>query len=93
MLLPPDFSPFTKWITTSCAVNGGGFTAPNPQRRMARSLLLLGIAWKIQEKAFGDLGATTKRRLAELAKALEQKGDVTRNRVTSLKPSRSAYFT
>ncbi|PCJ61600.1 MAG: hypothetical protein COA65_01210 [Rhodospirillaceae bacterium] len=58
----------------------------HPPKRVARDLLLLGIAWKIQERAFGGLGATTKRRLADLAKTLERNGDVTRNRVARLKP-------
>jgi hypothetical protein len=57
-----------------------------PPKRVARDLLLLGVAWKIQAQAYGGLGAATKRRLAELAKALERNGDVTRNRVARLKP-------
>lgn len=58
----------------------------NPPQRVARDLLMLGIAWKIQAQAFGGLGAVTKRGLAELANTLEQKGDVRRNRVARLKP-------
>jgi len=57
-----------------------------PPKRVARDLLVLGVAWKIQAQAFGGLGAATKRRLAELAKTMEQNGDITRNRVTRLKP-------
>jgi hypothetical protein len=53
---------------------------------VARNLLMLGVAWKIQEQAYGGLGAATKRRLADLAKTLERDGDVTRNRVARLKP-------
>jgi Protein of unknown function (DUF2924) len=57
-----------------------------PPNRVARDLLLLGVAWKIQEQAYGGLGAATKRRLADLAKTMERDGDVTRNRVARLKP-------
>jgi hypothetical protein len=57
-----------------------------PSKRVARDLLLLGVAWKIQAQAYGGLGAATKRRLAELAKTVERNGDVTRNRITHLKP-------
>lgn len=57
-----------------------------PSMRVARELLLLGVAWKIQAQAYGGLGAATKRRLTELAKTLERNGDVTRNRIARLKP-------
>ena len=58
----------------------------HPPKRVARDLLVLGVAWKIQERAYGGLGAATKRRLADLAKTMERNGDVTRNRVARLKP-------
>lgn len=58
----------------------------HPPKRVARDLLMLGVAWKIQEQAYGGLGAATKRRLADLAKSMERDGDVTRNRVARLKP-------
>ncbi len=58
----------------------------HPPKRVARGLLMLGVAWKIQEQAYGGLGAATKRRLADLAKTMERDGDVTRNRVARLKP-------
>jgi len=58
----------------------------HPPKRVSRDLLMLGVAWKIQERAFGGLGAATKRRLADLAKTMEKNGDVTRDRVTCLKP-------
>ncbi len=53
---------------------------------MARDLLVLGVAWKIQEQAYGGLGAATKRRLTGLAKTMEQDGDLARSRVARLKP-------
>ncbi len=58
----------------------------HPPKRVARDLLMLGVAWKIQEQAYGGLGAATKRHLADLAKTMERDGDVTRNRLTRLKP-------
>jgi hypothetical protein len=61
------------------------YRAPAPSR-VARDLLMLGVAWKIQEQAHGGLNAATKRRLADLAKSMERDGDVTRNRVARLKP-------
>ena len=58
----------------------------NPPKRVSRDLLMLGVGWKVQERAYGGLGAATKRRLADLAKTMERNGDVTRNRVARLKP-------
>ncbi len=58
----------------------------HPPKRVARDLLVLGVAWKIQETAYGGLGAATKRRLANLAKTMEQDGDLARSRVARLKP-------
>ena len=55
-------------------------------KRVSRDLLMLGVAWKVQERAYGGLGAATKRRLADLAKTMEQDGDLARNRVARLKP-------
>jgi len=61
------------------------FRAEAP-KHVARTLLMLGVGWKIQEQAYGGLSAATKRTLTELSKTLERDGDVTRNRVTRLKP-------
>jgi hypothetical protein len=58
----------------------------HPPKRVTRDLLLLAVAWKIQEQAHGGLGAATKRRLGDLAATLERDGDVTRGRVARLKP-------
>jgi hypothetical protein len=57
-----------------------------PPKRVNRELLLLAVAWKIQEQAYGGLTAATKRRLAELAASMERDGDVKRARVARLKP-------
>jgi hypothetical protein len=43
------------------------FYRARPPKRVARDLLMLGVAWKIQEQAYGGLGAATRRRLADLA--------------------------
>ncbi len=58
----------------------------HPPKRVSRDLLMLGVAWKIQEKAYGGLGAALKRRLSDLVKAMEQDGDLARGRVARLKP-------
>lgn len=58
----------------------------SPPKRVARDLLVLGVAWKVQERAYGGLGTATKRRLAELAKTMERDGDIGRARVSRLKP-------
>ena len=58
----------------------------HPPKRVARDLLVLGVAWKIQEQTYGGLGAATKRRLADLAKTMERDGDLARSRVARLKP-------
>ena len=55
-------------------------------KRVSRNLLMLGVASRIQEQAYGGLSAPVKRRLAELAKTMERDGDVTRDRVARLKP-------
>jgi hypothetical protein len=56
-----------------------------PPNRVGRDLLMLGVAWKIQEQVYGGLSAAIKRRLVELATTLEQDGDVRRGRITLLR--------
>jgi hypothetical protein len=58
----------------------------HPPKRVARDLLVLGVAWKLQERAYGGLSAAMKRRLAELAKTMDEKGDLAKARVVRLKP-------
>jgi hypothetical protein len=58
----------------------------HPPKRVTRDVLMLAVAWKIQEQAYGGLGAATKRRVADLAKTLERDGDVTRSRVARVRP-------
>ena len=58
----------------------------HPPQRIGRHLLELGVAWKIQERAYGGLGAAMNRRLAELAKTMAEKGDLAKARAVRLKP-------
>ena len=57
-----------------------------PPKRASRELLILGVAWKIQERAHGGFSAATNRRLAALTRSLAQDGDIARARVTRPKP-------
>lgn len=57
-----------------------------PPKRVARELLMLGVGWKIQERACGGLSPVLRRSLADLTQTLERDGDVIRNRVARLKP-------
>jgi hypothetical protein len=57
-----------------------------PPRRLSRDLLQLGVAWKLQERAFGGLTAVTKRQIAELAQAMKAKADLTKIRTVHLRP-------
>jgi len=58
----------------------------HPPQRIGRHLLELGVAWKLQERAYGSLSATTKRRLADLVKTMDEKGDLAKARAVRLKP-------
>ncbi len=57
-----------------------------PPPRVARGLLMLGVGWKIQERAYGGLSASMKRRVNDLAKIIEEDGDMGRDRVVQLRP-------
>ncbi len=57
-----------------------------PPKRVARDLLILGVARKMQEQVRGGHSTATRRRLADLANTMGRDGDVTRNRVARLKP-------
>ena len=58
----------------------------HPPRRIGRYLLKLGVAWKLQERVYGGLSATMKRRLADLVKTMDEKGDLAKVRAVRLKP-------
>jgi len=57
-----------------------------PPKKLGRDMLELGVAWKLQEKALGGLGAASRRRLADVAAVLEKKGDLGQARVAKLRP-------
>lgn len=43
----------------------------NTPKRMKHDLLILAISWKVQEKAYGGLSASSKRKLVELGDELQ----------------------
>ena len=57
-----------------------------PPKKISRDILELGIAWKIQEDRLGGLIGRDKRQIAELAKTMEQKADLTKPRALTPKP-------
>ena len=57
----------------------------HPPQKIGRDVLELGVAWKLQEKALGGTSAATKRRLAELARVMESKGDLAKARAIRLR--------
>jgi len=58
----------------------------DPPQKVGRHLLELGIAWKLQERAFGGLSPATKRILVALAKTTDDKHKLSRARTIRLKP-------
>jgi hypothetical protein len=58
----------------------------HPPKKMSRDLLELGVAWKLQEKALGGFGASSKRRLADLAQTMATRGDLVKARAVTLRP-------
>lgn len=58
----------------------------DPPPRLSRDLLVRGIAWKIQERAYGGLSPATKRRLAQLAEQLAAGGDLSTPDRGTLRP-------
>jgi len=58
----------------------------DPPKFLSRDLLELGIAWRLQERAFGGLSAAVNRQLAELAQSIEAKTDITKPRRVRLRP-------
>ena len=58
----------------------------HPPKMLRRDMLELGVAWKLQERALGGLSAATNRQLAELARTVATKSDLTNARKVILKP-------
>jgi hypothetical protein len=57
-----------------------------PPRRASRDLLELGIAWKLQERAYGGLSTALKRQITALSKTMDERGDLAQSRAVKLKP-------
>ncbi len=58
----------------------------HPPLHIRRDLLVLAIAWKLQEKVYGGLTAAQKRRLAGIAEELRKNGDLSAGPAIRLKP-------
>ncbi len=58
----------------------------HPPRHIRRDLLVLAIAWKLQEKIYGGLTAAEKRKLAGVAEELRKNGDLSESPAIRLKP-------
>ncbi len=58
----------------------------HPPLRIRRDLLVLAIAWKLQEKFHGGLTAAQKRKLAGIAEDLRKNGDLSASPAIRMKP-------
>ena len=58
----------------------------HPPLHIRRDLLVLAIAWKLQEKVYGGLTAAQKRKLAGIAEELWKSGDLSGSPAIRLKP-------
>jgi hypothetical protein len=58
----------------------------SPPPMIGRDLLVLGVAWKLQAQVLGGLAPATRRRIAGLVATMEDKGDLTKARMSQLKP-------
>ena len=58
----------------------------HPPLHIRRDLLVLTIAWKLQERVHGGLTAAQKRRLAGIAAGLKKNGDLSAGPAIRLKP-------
>ncbi len=58
----------------------------HPPLHIRRDLLVLAIAWKLQEKVYGGLTAAQKRKLAGIAEELRKNGDLSGSPAIRLKP-------
>lgn len=61
------------------------YRAPAP-KRISRSLLELGVAWKVQELALGGLSRGAKRQLRDMATSVASTGVVNEPRSITVKP-------
>ncbi len=58
----------------------------HPPLHIRRDLLVLAIAWKLQERVYGGLTAAQKRKLAGIAEELRKNGDLSGSPAIRLKP-------
>ena len=58
----------------------------SPAPRISRDLLVLGLAYRVQETEYGGLGKSIRRKLQTIAKALRTTGRVGPMPILSLKP-------
>jgi hypothetical protein len=58
----------------------------HPALHIRRDLLVLAIAWKLQEKVYGGLTAAQKRKLSGIAEGLRKNGDLSAGPAIRLKP-------
>ncbi len=58
----------------------------HPPRHIRRDLLVLAIAWKLQERVHGGLTAAQKRRLANIGEELRKNGDLSASPAIRMKP-------
>jgi hypothetical protein len=58
----------------------------HPPLHIRRDLLVLAIAWKLQEKVYGGLTAAQKRKLVGIAEELRRNGDLSESPAIRMKP-------
>ncbi len=58
----------------------------HPPKKVRRDVLELGVAFKLQERVLGGLGASAKRRLTELTETVEAKGKLAEARTIRPRP-------
>ncbi len=58
----------------------------HPPLHIRRDLLVLAIAWKLQERVYGGLTAAQKRRLASIGEELRKNGNLSTGPAIRLKP-------
>ena len=58
----------------------------HPPRHIRRDLLVLAIAWKLQERVYGGLTAAQKRKLADIAEELRKNGNLSTGPAIRMKP-------
>ena len=57
-----------------------------PPKRMSRELMIRAIAYKLQEKAYGGMSSTARRKLAKLVAQYETRGKITLPSIPLFKP-------